>query len=63
MLDELRKRYVASEEWGTALSKRIAEAEAELQQAKSSRLYRLVERVKGLFVKNKSVPVARLRCS
>jgi SAM-dependent methyltransferase len=63
MLDELRKRYVASEEWGTALSKRIAEAEAELQQAKSSRLYRLVERVKGMFVKTKSVPAARLRCS
>jgi SAM-dependent methyltransferase len=63
MLDELRKRYVASEEWGTALSKRIAEAEAELQQAKSSRLYRLVEKVKGLFVRPRSVPVAKLRCS
>lgn len=63
MLDELRKRYVASEEWGTALSKRIAETEAELQQTKSSRVYRLVEKVKGLFVKNRSVPVARLRCS
>jgi SAM-dependent methyltransferase len=63
MLDELRKRYVASEEWGTALSKRIAEAEAELQQAKSSRVYRLVEKVKGLFIRPRSVPVAKMRCS
>jgi hypothetical protein len=51
MLDELRRRYVASEEWGTALSKRIAEAESELQQAKESVGYKMVEKAKGWLQK------------
>jgi SAM-dependent methyltransferase len=51
MLEELRRRYVASEEWGFALTKRISEAEAELQQARSSRIFRLIEKVKGMFSK------------
>jgi hypothetical protein len=51
MLDELRRRYVASEEWGEALSKRIADAEAELQRTKSSRTYRLLEKLRSVFSK------------
>jgi SAM-dependent methyltransferase len=54
MLDELRRRYVASEEWGVALSKRVADAEAELQQTKSSRTYRLVQKIRGFFSKKQS---------
>jgi SAM-dependent methyltransferase len=51
MLDELRRRYVASEEWGSALSKRIAEAELELQQTKETVGYRVVEKVRGWLQK------------
>jgi 2-polyprenyl-3-methyl-5-hydroxy-6-metoxy-1,4-benzoquinol methylase len=51
MLDELRRRYVASEEWGAALSKRVAEAEAELQQTKDSVGYKMVEKAKGWLQK------------
>jgi hypothetical protein len=48
MLDELKRRYVASEEWGTALAKRVAEAEQELHQTQSWLPYRWVQRLKGL---------------
>jgi 2-polyprenyl-3-methyl-5-hydroxy-6-metoxy-1,4-benzoquinol methylase len=49
MLDELKRRYVAAEEWGGAMSKRVAEAEQELQQAHSWVVYRWAQKIKGLF--------------
>jgi hypothetical protein len=49
MLDELRRRYVASEEWGEALAKRLIEAETELQEATSSLPYRMLSKVRTFF--------------
>jgi 2-polyprenyl-3-methyl-5-hydroxy-6-metoxy-1,4-benzoquinol methylase len=49
MLDELKRRYVAAEEWGDALSQRVADAEQELQKAYSWRPYRLMQRIKSLI--------------
>lgn len=49
MLDELRRRYVASEEWGEALAKRLVEAETELQEATSSLPYRMMEKIRAFF--------------
>jgi 2-polyprenyl-3-methyl-5-hydroxy-6-metoxy-1,4-benzoquinol methylase len=46
MLEELRRRYVASEEWGGALSKRVADAEQELERFESWWVYRLAKRVR-----------------
>lgn len=54
MLEELRRRYVASEEWGSALAKRISETEAELHEARASLPFRLMQRIKGFF--NKTSP-------
>jgi len=54
MLEELRRRYVASEEWGSALAKRISETENELQEARSSLPFRLIPRIKEFF--NKTTP-------
>ena len=51
MLEELRRRYSASEDWGEALLKRLSEAEQELQIARSSLPFRLLERVKKFFAK------------
>ena len=48
MLDELKRRYVASEDWGSALAKRVAEAEQELHQTQSWLPYRWVQKIKGL---------------
>lgn len=52
MLDELKRRYVAAEEWGDALSQRVADAEQELQQAYSWRPYRWMKRIKALMSRN-----------
>lgn len=49
MVEDVRRRYLASEEWGSALADRVAEAEEELQEAKSSWGYRLAESVHGFF--------------
>lgn len=49
MVEDVRRRYLASEEWGTALAERVAEAEEELQEAKSSWGYRLAESFHGFF--------------
>jgi chromosome segregation ATPase len=49
MLDELKRRYVAAEDWGSALSKRVAEAENELEQAQSSMVYRWAQKIRQLF--------------
>jgi len=54
MLDELRRRYVASEEWGEALAKRLVEAETELQEATSSLPYRVMSKVRALFAGKKA---------
>jgi hypothetical protein len=54
MLEELRRRYSASEDWGEALLKRLSEAEQELQIARSSLPFRLFERVKTFFAKPSS---------
>ncbi len=58
MLEELRRRYVASEEWGSALAKRIVETETELAQARSSRAFRLAQRIKKFFKKTPSRDIA-----
>jgi SAM-dependent methyltransferase len=58
MLEELRRRYVASEEWGTALAKRVAETETELAEARSSRAFRLAQRIKKFFNKTPSRDIA-----
>lgn len=58
MLEELRRRYVASEEWGTALAKRVAETETELADARSSRAFRIAQRVKKFFKKTPSRDIA-----
>jgi SAM-dependent methyltransferase len=42
MVDDLSKRYAASEAWAAALASRIGESEAELAEVKSSRSWRLV---------------------
>ncbi len=49
MLDELKRRYVAAEEWGGALSKRVIEAEQELEQVQASFIYRLRKKILRLF--------------
>lgn len=51
MLEELRRRYSASEEWGNALLKRLSETEHELQVARSSLPFRMLEKVKRYFSK------------
>jgi len=58
MLEELRRRYVASEEWGTALAKRVVETETELAEARSSRAFRLAQRIKKFFKKTPSRDIA-----
>jgi 2-polyprenyl-3-methyl-5-hydroxy-6-metoxy-1,4-benzoquinol methylase len=50
MLDELKRRYVAAEEWGSALSKRVVEAEQELEQTQSSLIYRWVQKLRRLVL-------------
>lgn len=47
MLDELKRRYVASEEWGKSLSQRVSDAETELEQARSWWLYRFFNGFRG----------------
>jgi chromosome segregation ATPase len=49
MLDELKRRYVAAEEWGSALSKRVVEAEQELEHAQASRVYRWAQKIRRLL--------------
>jgi hypothetical protein len=61
MLDELRRRYVASEEWGVAMSKRVAEAEHELEKARAWFPRRLAEKIAGLFSNSKSGATAKRR--
>lgn len=51
MLDELKRRYVAAEEWGSAMSKRVVEAEEELQQAHSWIVYRWARKCKELLAR------------
>jgi SAM-dependent methyltransferase len=51
MLEELRRRYSASEEWGNALLKRLSETEHDLQVARSSLPFRMLEKVKRYFSK------------
>lgn len=51
MLDELKRRYVAAEEWGSAMSKRVVEAEEELQQAHSWIIYRWARKCKQLLAR------------
>jgi len=58
MLEELRRRYVASEEWGGALAKRVVETETELAQARASRAFRLAQRIKKFFKKTPSRDIA-----
>lgn len=59
MVEELKRRYVASEEWGAALSKRVSEAETELHEAKASLAFRISEKLKSLFGKRSAQPLAR----
>lgn len=40
MVDEVSKRYAASEAWAASLAARVGESEAELAEVKSSRLWR-----------------------
>lgn len=47
MVDEVSKRYAASEAWAAALAARVGESEAELAQVKSSRLWRWVSAVRA----------------
>lgn len=61
MLDELRRRYVASEEWGVAMSKRVAEAEHELEKARAWFPRRLAEKIGGLFSNSRSGATAKRR--
>lgn len=49
MVEDVRRRYLASEEWGTALAERVAEAEEELQEVKSSWGYRLAESLRSFL--------------
>lgn len=49
MVEEIRRRYLASEEWGSALADRVAEAETELQEVKSSWGYRMAEKFRALL--------------
>jgi hypothetical protein len=49
MVEEIRRRYLASEEWGSALADRVAEAETELQEVKSSWGYRMAEKFRTLL--------------
>lgn len=49
MLDELKRRYVASEEWGSSLAKRAAEAEEELERTRASWTFRIAKRVQDFL--------------
>lgn len=49
MVEEVRRRYLASEEWGAALADRVAEAEGELQEVKGSWGYRMAENLRAFF--------------
>jgi len=51
LVDDVRRRYLASEEWGTALAERVAEAEEELQEVKSSWGYKMAEAVRGFILR------------
>lgn len=53
MVEELKRRYVASEEWGVALAQRVAETESELQHARSSVAFRCVDKIKQLFSRSR----------
>jgi chromosome segregation ATPase len=52
MLDELKRRYVAAEEWGSTLSQRVVEAEQELQKTQASFTYRWSQRLRRLLLKS-----------
>jgi len=58
MLEELRRRYVASEDWGSALAKRVVEAETELLETRASRGFRLAQKIKSFFKRTPSRLVA-----
>jgi hypothetical protein len=58
MLEELRRRYVASEDWGAALAKRVVEAETELVETRASRGFRLAQKIKSFFKRTPSRLVA-----
>lgn len=59
MVEDIRRRYLASEEWGTALADRIAEAEEELFEVKSSWGYRLAESIRGFFSRRERISVRK----
>jgi 2-polyprenyl-3-methyl-5-hydroxy-6-metoxy-1,4-benzoquinol methylase len=52
MLDELKRRYVAAEEWGSTLSQRVVEAEQELQKTQASFTYRWSQILRRLLLKS-----------
>lgn len=58
MLEELRRRYVASEDWGSALAKRVVEAETELIETRASLTFRLSQKIKNFFKRTPSRLVA-----
>jgi hypothetical protein len=49
MVDDISKRYAASEAWAAALAARIGESESELERVRSSRVWRLRTFLQGLF--------------
>jgi 2-polyprenyl-3-methyl-5-hydroxy-6-metoxy-1,4-benzoquinol methylase len=51
MLEELRRRYVASEEWGDSLSQRVADAEQELERVQNLWLYKGLRWIRGLLIR------------
>ncbi len=57
MVEDIRRRYLASEEWGSALAERVAEAEEELQDVRSSWGYRLSETLRSFLRRRQRVAV------
>lgn len=53
MVEEIKRRYLASEEWGAALADRVVESENELHEVKASWGYRFTESMRELFSRRK----------
>lgn len=51
MLEELKRRYVASEEWGGALSRRVADAEQQLERVEGWWIYRVAKRIRRVVAR------------
>ena len=48
MLEELRRRYMVSEDWGAALARRVVQAEHELEQARGHLSYRIISKLRNM---------------